>query len=146
MEKQTITNAREVAKQTLLDALYSFVRENGDECTEYETVAFGLESGTKKVLNFLDNGGCSFYEPSKGVNDPTCEDIAEDVYEVLYRGVTFTSYQCLYIDADDTLKYFYYTNGGITFDADQADAEHGYVAQLPLNDLAYLVEAVTRMA
>ena len=136
----------------IVNAILGFVRDNGEEVTEYEINEFGLdeermgEGSITKVYNFFDNGGCFFYEPS-GVNDETLNDVNENnFYEKTYNSTTHTAYQCLYIvvgeDGSECLKYYRFTNGGLNFDSDQAEPDHGKVENLNLLDLHYIIRAI----
>lgn len=132
-------------------AILQFVKEHGDDVTDYEINEFGLgereDEGTiTKVWNFFDNGGCHFNEDDC-INSETLENIDdENWYEKLYEGMTHTAYQCLYVVVDkegnEHLKYYRFYNGGVTFDDDQAEPDHGYVNRLTLVDLNYIIEAI----
>lgn len=154
MANKKLTDAVFSCRQSLIEALLDFVRENGDECTDYEINEFGLdeescgEGKVTRVYNFFDRNGCYFYEPQK-VNDSSLNDLNEDnFYDKLYEGSIFTAYQCLYIVEDESgnerLKYYRFTNGGVNFDSDQAEPDHDFATTLPLLDLYYLIEAIER--
>jgi hypothetical protein len=145
---QTETNCRLALVKTMLQ----FVNEHGDDVTDYEINEFGLDEGREgegaitKVWNFFDNGGCWFNEDD-GINSEKLESINDkNWYDKLYEGVTHTAYQCLYIVVDkdgvEHLKYYRFYNGGVVFDEDQAEPDHGYVSKLPLLDLSYIIEAI----
>lgn len=146
------------------NAILQFVKEHGDELTDYEINEFGLDEGREgegtitKVWNFLDNGGCYFMKA--GINkdldiqeirdnqdnpDETWEtDRAIDV--AIDNTFDYSAFQCLYIVVDDDgnerLKYYRFTNGGCKFDDDQAEPDHDYVSKLSLVDLSYIIAAI----
>lgn len=131
----------------LNDTILQFVKRRGKQVTPYEIEQFGLsdETGISKVYNFYDNGGCFFSEPNR-INDRLFDDLDEkNAIDKLYEGFTHTAYQCLYIvKENDTeyLKYYRFINGGVKFDDDQAEPDHGYVMELPLLDLHYIIKAI----
>lgn len=132
-------------------AILQFVKEHGDDVSDYEINEFGLgereDEGTiTKVWNFFDNGGCYFNEDDC-INSETLENIDDENWdEKLYEGMTHTAYLCLYIVVDDNgnerLKYYRFTNGGCKFDDDQAEPDHDYVSKLSLVDLSYITGAI----
>lgn len=132
-------------------AILQFVKEHGDDVSDYEINEFGLgereDEGTiTKVWNFFDNGGCYFNE-NDCINSETLENIDDENWdEKLYEGMTHTAYLCLYIVVDDNgnerLKYYRFTNGGCKFDDDQAEPDHDYVSKLSLVDLSYITGAI----
>ena len=131
---------------TLTDALLKFVREKGDDCTDYEINQFGLEEeGVTKVYNFFDNVGCHFIEQDY-VNDDTLEGMDEhNYYSKLYQAVTHTAYLCIYIlqkNGKERLRYYRFYNGGVAFDDVDAEPEHGDVSSLPLLDIHYIIRAI----
>ena len=156
MEKTSKLNeTARMARAMLVSSILGLVRENGNQCPAYETEEFGLDgvcmNGARvtRVLNFRDNGGCFFYEPSK-INDRTCDGASlEDLYDRLYEGATFTAYQCLFIletaDGSEELWYHCLTNGGVSLDDDQYLSGWGRVGDLELLDLHYLVKAIQKM-
>lgn len=152
MDITNLISVSNFAQSQIANALLQFVRENGEDAGSYEIEEFGLSEGdddgkeVTKVYNFFDNGGCYFFEPDS-LNSDTCENIDDKNWnDVLYSGVTHTAYQCLYIvkdsDGNEVLKYYRFTNGGINWDDDQADPDHGFVCHLNLIDLYYLIEAI----
>jgi len=155
MDSKLLLRTRTNYRDMLVNAILEFVRENGEECTDYEINEFGLNEGREgeknitKVLNFFDNGGCFFFEPA-GFNDDTCEDLDEENFnDKLYEGVTYTAYQCLYIVVDkngkESLKYYRFTNGGVKFDDDQAEPDHDFASKLSLTDLDNIISAIGNM-
>lgn len=139
----------------LVNAILEFVRENGEDLTDYEINEFGLDEGRDgeenitKVYNFFDNGGCYFFEPS-GFNDDTCNEMDDKTWgDKLYEGATHTAYQCLYIVVDknghEDLKYYRFINGGLSFDDDQSEPDHDYAIKLPLLDLDYIIAAIANI-
>lgn len=151
MDLSRLTRLQESSRCRLEYAILQFVKEHGDDLTDYDINEFGLgereDEGTiTKVWNFFDNGGCYFNEDD-GFNSNTLEDIDdENWYDKLYEGMTHTAYQCLYIVVDgngyERLKYYRFTNGGCVFDGDQAEPDHDYVSKLSLVDLNYIIGAI----
>lgn len=155
MEAKQLVKTRDNYRSMLVNAILEFVRENGEDCGSYEINEFGLDEGRDgeahitKVLNFFDNGGCYFFEPC-GLNSDTCNDMDDETwYDKLYDGVTHTAYQCLYIVVDENgkeeLKYYRFTNGGLSFDDDQAEPDHDFAWKLPLLDLDYIISVIGKV-
>lgn len=158
-----LLHTRSICSDMLEKALLEFVRENGEDCGEYEINEFGLDEGREgednitKVWNFFDNGGCYFINAginknfdiqdirNKHQGDDSWE-IDDAIDEEIYNSFDYSAFQCLYIVVDDNrnerLKYYRFSNGGCAFDDDQAEPDHDYVSKLPLVDLFYLVEAI----
>lgn len=152
MDLEKLLMVRDNLTRELANAILDFVRDNGEDVSDYEINEFGLDEcrdgeGTiTKVWNFFDNGGCYFFEPDS-MNSNTLDGINEEnYYDKLYEGVTHTAYLCLYIlvdnDGYEHLKYYRFTNGGCTFDDDQAEPDHDYVNKLSLIDLCYIIEGI----
>ena len=153
MDLEKLLMVRDNLTRELANAILDFVRENGDDdISDYEINEFGLDEGCEgedvitKVWNFFDNGGCWFNEDD-GINSETLANINDkNWYDKLYEGITHTAYQCLYIvvdkDGAEHLKYYRFYNGGVVFDEDQAEPDHGYVNKLPIIDLYYLINAI----
>lgn len=155
MNVKDLISMNNAATDIIVNAIKQYVMENGEEPTWYENHQFGLDDENDdehvviKVLNFFDNGGCYFFEPDS-LNSDVCEDINDENWsDRLYQAVTHTSYQCLYIvetvEGDYELKYYRFTNGGINWDDDQSEPDHGYVANLNLLDLHYLISAIKKI-
>ena len=152
MDLEKLLMVRDNLTRELANAILDFVRDNGEDVSDYEINEFGLDEcrdgeGTiTKVWNFYDNGGCWFIEPD-AFNSNSLEDMDEEnYYDKLYEGITHTAYLCLYIVVDNDgyehLKYYRFTNGGCTFDDDQAEPDHDYVNKLALIDLCYIIEGI----
>lgn len=159
-----LLHTRSACFDMLEKALLEFVKENGEDCGEYEINEFGLDEGREgegtvtKVWNFFDNGGCYFI--NAGINkeldiqeirdnqenpDETWEtDNAIDI--AIDNTFEYSAYQCLYIVVDknrnERLKYYRFFNGGCAFDEDQAEPDHDYVSRLSLVDLYYIIAAI----
>lgn len=152
MDLEKLLMVRDNLTRELANAILDFVRDNGEDVSDYEINEFGLDEcrdgeGTiTKVWNFYDNGGCWFNEDD-GINSEKLESINDENWdEKLYEGMTHTAYLCLYIVVDDNgnerLKYYRFTNGGCKFDDDQAEPDHDYVSKLSLVDLSYITGAI----
>lgn len=147
MEVKQLLKTRDNYCKMLENAILEFVRENGEEATDSTIFNFDLEDEGEitKIWNFYDNGGCWFFEPTK-LNSNEFDDMDDENYsDVLYDSVDFSAYLCLYIVVEDgceKLKYYRFVNGGVVFDEDQADPQHGYVNELSLSDLDWFVAAM----
>ena len=152
MNKENLMQACESLKYDIIQKLLRFVRDNGEVADDYEFDEFGLDiyededNHVTMVLNFFDNNGCYFFEPDS-VNNDKLRDITTENYEnVLYENVVHTAYQCLYIVEDEngreTLNYYRFTNGGLTWDDDQSEPDHGNCFSLNLIDLHYILQAI----
>lgn len=160
-----LLHTRSICSDMLENALLEFVRENGEDCGEYEINNFGLDEGREgeenitKVWNFFDNDGCYFAETEinnefniQSVrNDHAGEDdweIDEAIDEEIENSFDFNAYQCLYIVVDESgnerLKYYRFYNCGACFDDEGSEPDHDYVSRLSLVDLFYLVEAIRK--
>ena len=151
MDKKRLMSRTEVCKIDIVQALLEFVRDNGEDCGDYERNEFGLECDdgrVTKVLNFFDNNGCYFFQPDKVNDDSLCDMTEENCRELLYEHTVHTAYQCLYIVEDangnEQLSYYRFTNGGLTWDDDQSEPDHGYAMMLPLLDLNYILDAINQ--
>lgn len=152
MDKKNLMQACESLRYEMVLKLMRFVRDNGEDCDSYERNEFGLDCDeydgrrVTRVLNLYDNGGCYFFEPDK-VNDDGLDGMNDENYdELLYEHTVHTAYQCLYIvedaNGDERLHYYRFTNGGIVWDDDQADPDHGDCLTLNLVDLHYILQAI----
>lgn len=151
MDIQSLIQTKETCRKLLAAALTDFVSDNGQDIEQHEKDDFCLgefddEKNITKIVNFYEKNGCSFFEPD-GRNSTALEGMDENnYYDKLYGGVTHTTYTCLYIVVDEKgrewLKYHRFVNGGINFDEEQAEEEHGYVVNLPLLDIKYLFQAI----
>lgn len=158
-----LLHTRSICFDMLEKALLEFVKENGEDCGEYEINEFGLDEGREgegtitKVWNFFDNGGCYYIHTeinkefdiqdirNKHQDDNSWEiDDAIDV--AIDNTFDYSAYQCIYIVVDENrnerLKYYRFTNGGCKFDDDHSEPDHDYVSKLSLVDLCFLVEAI----
>ena len=158
-----LTKIQESCRNRLEYAILQFVKENGDDLTDYDINEFGLDEGREgeetitKVWNFFDNGGCYFIETVLGKefdiqsvrNNHAGKDgweIDEAVDEEIENSFNFYAYQCLYIVVDENknerLKYYRFYNCGACFDDEGSEPDHDYVSKLSLADLCFLVEAI----
>lgn len=144
--------AMESAKFDIVQKLLQYVRDNGTDVTNYDRQIFGLDVDEDddhiitQVLNLYGNNGCYFFEPDR-VNEDGLNDMTDENWsDLLYEHIVHTAYQCLYIvvdaNGDERLRYYRFTNGGLTFDDDQADPDHGDCYTLNLIDLHYLLQAI----
>ena len=152
MDKKTLMRKTEAWRVDIVEMLLSYVRECGEDCGDYERNEFGLDCDedethrVTKVLNLFDNGGCYFFEADK-VNDDSLRDMDDGNWsDRLYEHTVHTAYQCLYIVEDDEggecLHYYRFTNGGVRWDDDQSEPDHGYALTLNFIDLHYLLQAI----
>lgn len=152
MNTDNLIKAEAIAKDILVSSITEFVREHGEECNEHYVNEFGLDEDSNgeghvlRVFNFYDNGGCFFFEPNKLNMDDLKDMDDNNYYEKLCENVDYSAYQCLYIVVDkeavEHLKYYRFTNGGVTFDDDLSEPDHDDASSLSLLDLHYLMEAI----
>lgn len=159
-----LLHTRSACFDMLEKALLEFVKENGEDCGEYEINEFGLDEGREgegtvtKVWNFFDNSGCYFINAgiNKELDIQEIRDNQENPDETwktdnaidiaIDNTFEYSAYQCLYIVVDknrnERLKYYRFFNGGCAFDEDQAEPDHDYVSKLSLVDLYYIIAAI----
>lgn len=152
MNKQELMNSMEACKASLVERLMEYVRDCGEDVTNHDREQFGLDCDEDenhiitRVLNLYDNGGCYFFQPDKVCDDSLRNMTDDDWSEQLYCHAVHTAYQCLYIvvneRGEEQLRYYRFTNGGLTWDDDQSEPDHGSAMMLPLLDLDYLLQAI----
>lgn len=141
-------------KSVLTEALLEFVRENGEDVTQYEINEFGLEDDedyhVTKVYNFFDNGGCYFNVARNKFQSIKPEDYktVDEVFEKLDDEYLHNAFQCLYIEVDnetghETLKYYNLWNTGVYFSDEMSEPEHGDVYELNLSELETIMGIIT---
>lgn len=152
MDKKSLMAFSKSVETGLLLALKEYVRENDEECTDYHRNVFGLDceeydgQRVTKVLNFYDKKGCCFFEPAKFLSDSFKEVEDGELSDSLYDNAICTSYYCLYIVVDgdgmESLHYYRDTNGGVYYDGDQAEPDHGDAKYMPLLDLYFILQTI----
>jgi hypothetical protein len=140
------------ARAMMEDALFLYVREHGDEPTDYDRDVFGLdEEGITHVLNFFDNGGCYFAMQNKVCCDIDLSSIESerDFYNLTCNEFTHYAFQCLYIVKDEegteSLKYYAFENGGLVFDAELSEPDHDYVYKLSVRVMYEIFRAIEQV-
>ena len=112
MKKEELKDFKYLCQQMLVSKMLEYVREHGEDVTDYERNEFGLEDGedyqVTKVLNFFDNGGCVF---------------------TLNQGSYFVTHAvlCLYIEEFQGKEYlmsYSLYNEGTEYDSDKSEPDH----------------------
>lgn len=156
MTTKQLPEAITSAKLQLVEVLTEYVREHGEEPTDYDINEFGLteqdddECEITHVLNLFDNGGC-YFAIQNAVNDDDVKldniEGATSAYHELYDAFTHYAFQCLYIVKDEdgeTLKYYAFENGSIVWDDDDSEPDHDCVICLNLDVIANLVAGIIK--
>ncbi len=153
--KDLILVARE-CQERLIKALTEYVREHGEEMSDYYYNEFGMEEedeeGVKivKVLNTSEMG--CFFSTQFKVNDESLKDIGRhdegfEIYDKLTDSFHYATYWAFYIVRDslgrEDLKYYKFYNDGVCYD-DDSDPDHDFVETLGLEDLHYIYEAIIK--
>ena len=150
MKQKELEGFHYLCKEMLVSKMLDFVRENGEDVTDYDRNEFGLEDedGCKitKVLNLVDDGGCYFALPnSTNIDvDYECEDVLDLELNIEGR-YTFYAVQCLYIEenafGEEHLMSYSLYNGGLRFLDDLSDPDHASM----LNDSLEYVSMVANV-
>lgn len=151
--KFNVEPLRQVSSQCISDietALFNFVKQYGEEVTQYDIDEFGLteqedgEGEITHVFNLFDNGG-GFFAVQRTPNDDAVKEDAESEYVDTFEHYAF---QCLYIvrddEGDECLKYYAFENGGIEWDDELSEPDHDYVRTLRLDVLEQLLQAIIK--
>lgn len=138
------------AHAMLVGAIKEFVCANGEEMCQYYYDEFGMceEDDGDKIIKVIDisDPGC-FFAVQERVND---DDIRTYVEDKEYEDATFCGFHhhafwSLYIvqdsEGNESLKYYQFDNQGICYE-DSSDPDHGYVCNLNLAQLYYIIEAL----
>ena len=151
--KDLVTVARKCQEQ-LIKALTEYVREHGEEMSDYFYNEFGMyeedEDGVK-ITHVLDTSeiGCAFARQFK-VNDETLSDIGRhdegfEIFDKLEKSFHYATYWAFYIvkdaDGNENLKYYCFYNDGVCYQED-SDPDHDYVERLSLDELHYIIAAI----
>ena len=131
-------------------ALFNFVRQYGEEVTQYDIDEFGLteqedgEGEITHVFNIFDNGG-GYFTVQRSPNDDDVEKDGDNDYIDTFEHYAF---QCLYIvrdeEGDETLKYYAFENGGLVWDDEMSEPDHDCVRTLRPDVLYQLIEAIVK--
>lgn len=142
MEKKDLILVSRNAREMLVNALYEYVWEHGEEMSDYFYNEHGIndedEEGVKvvKVLD-VSNPGCCF-ACQNTVNFNSSNSCIES-------GFHHYSVWSLYIVCDANgntgLKYYMFHSDGIEYQ-NSSEPDHDYVDTLSLADLRYIIEAV----
>ena len=143
-------------KEQLIKALTEYVREHGEEMSDYFYNEFGLyeedEDGVEitHVLNTSEMG--CFFARQFNVNDETLEDIGRhdegfEIFDKLEKSFHYATYWAFYIVKDaygnENLKYYCFYNDGVCYQED-SEPDHDSVESLSLDELRYIYEAIIK--
>jgi len=141
-------------KEQLIKALTEYVRDHGEEMSDYYYNEFGMyeedEEGVK-ITSVLDTSeiGCFFTRQVK-VNDESLKDIGRhdegfEIFDKLDNSFGYATYWAFYIvrekDGSENLKYYKFYNNGVCY-YDDSDPDHDYVDTLSLSELHYIYQAI----
>jgi hypothetical protein len=149
-ESNELGSARDEVKLSLIEVLKQYVKDNGNDVTDYDVDTFGLKDQDEdavitKVLNFYDNGGC-YFSTTSDINaefDPL-NKTKKEIFDELGDKFLYWAFQCLYIEIEDgkeQLKYYLFYNDGTWF-SDLAEPEHNYVDDLPLEVICKIIDVI----
>lgn len=153
--KDLILKARD-AQEMLVNALTEYVRDNGEEMSDYYYNEFGMyeedEEGVK-ITHVLDTSdiGC-FFARQFEVNDEKLKDIERndegfEIFDKLENSFHYATYWAFYIvkdsDGNETLKYYCFYNNGVCYQED-SEPDHDNVESLSLDELRYIIEAIIK--
>lgn len=153
--KDLIMVARNCQEQ-LINALTEYVREHGEEMSDYFYNEFGMyeedEEGVK-ITHVLDTSdiGCSFARQFN-VNDDNLKDIDRrdegfEIFDKLEESFHYATYLAFYIvkdaDGNEDLKYYCFYNDGVCYQED-SEPDHNSVESLSLDELRYIYEAIIK--
>lgn len=134
MKTKEIEEVQIICKKLLIGKLLDYVRQHGEDVTDYERNEFGLGEDDEdwkvtKVLNFFDNGGCCF---TLGVTNGIAPEF-----------VTYAVH-CLYIVEDEgeehLMSYSLY-NVGTEYNSEASEPDHDYM----INECMSYVEHIADM-
>jgi len=151
--KDLIMVARNCQEQ-LIKALTEYVREYGEEMSDYFYNEFGMEEEDEegvKITHVLNTSemGCSFARQFK-VNDETLSDIDRhdegfEIFDKLENSFHYATYWAFYIvrdaDGNENLKYYCFYNDGVCYQED-SEPDHDLVERLSLDELRYIIAAI----
>ena len=137
-------------KVILIHKLKEYVKENGEDITQYERNVFGLdeekEVGLTKVLD-LWKDGCWFTTGSKILSEININTSISELKEQLEVSFTHWAFQCLYVVIDENhveqLKYYTFYNNGVDFSEGLAEPDHDYVYTLPLEVIENIIRVIS---
>ena len=150
MNVKELVEAREEHRQALLQALFDFVKENGEPFSDYYRDEHGIdeeEDENVTVTHVLDTSqfGCYFPLPLQ-VNNKEIDD-AEDIDNDLYDAFELYCFWSFYIVKDnetgeEELKYYEFYNSGIKWSDEDSEPDHSPAADLSLAKLDYIFTAI----
>lgn len=146
--------ARSCQKQ-LLGALAEYVREHGEEMSDYFYDEFGMneedEEGVKivRVLD-LSRIGC-FFARQITVNDERLRDIYRnsgdsEIFNKIEVSFVFSAFWALYIvneGGEERLKYYAFHNNGVCYQED-CEPDHDYAIHLSISELHHIYWAIIK--
>lgn len=152
MKKEELKEFQYLCQKMLVSKMLDYVREHGEDVTDYERNEFGLEDDEDckitKVLNFVDNGGCCFSLPN-GVNideEFECDDLLEFQLKT-ENYITFYAVQCLYIEEFNGTEYlmsYSLYNGGLRFLDDLSEPDHQSMLNESLEYVTMIANAILK--
>ena len=150
MNTDVLTQASRKAVADIESVLFDFVKQNGEEPTDYDIDEFGLDVDQEDdceithVVNLFDNGG-AYFAVQRQPND---DEVKEDDTDALFNTFEHYAFQCLYIvkdaDGSESLKYYAFENGGIVWDDELSEPDHDFVITLRLDVLEHLLQAIIK--
>lgn len=150
MNIEQLTVSREVHRQALLQALFDFVKANGEPFSDYYRNEHGIndeEDEDVTVTHVLDTSefGCYFPLPLQVNNDDI--DKAEDIDNDLYDAFELYCFWSFYIVKDnktgsEELKYYEFYNSGIKWSDEDSEPDHSSACDLSLAKLDYIITAI----
>ena len=155
MDIKDLISASSNAEQIIINALTEYVREHGDEMSDYYYNEFGLyeeDEDEVKIVKVLDTSmtGC-FFAKQFEVNDDSLKDIDRngygyEIFDKLHNSFGYATYWAFYIvneNGNERLKYYQFFNDGVCYEED-SEPDHDYVDTLSLAELHYIIEAIVK--
>ena len=119
----------------LVASLMNFVLSHGEEISDYYRDEHGIEDEDGEVIKVLDLAceGCHFAVPIK-YRAENEDDYQHHAFWTLYV-----------VDEENdglTLKYYQFSNPGLTYDDDESVPDHDYASSLSLAELEFIYSHV----
>lgn len=143
MDKKGLILVSRNAHEMLVNALTEYVRENGEEMSDYFYDEHGIDEEDEegvKVVKVLDvsESGCHFACQHSVNREDSCVD------DRFYHYAIWSLYIVREADGTERLKYYMFHSDGIEYEED-SEPDHDYVSSLTIADLHYVYEAVIKM-
>ena len=132
MKKEELKEFQYLCQKMLVSKMLDYVREHGEDVTDYERNEFGLEDSEErkvtKVLNFFDNGGCVF---------------------TLNQGSYFVTHavHCLYIEEFQGTEYlmsYSLYNEGTEYDSDESEPDHDSLLNASIDFVSQIANVIIK--